>query len=201
MHKPVIGLVGAPGSGKSFVADALAQLGCAVIDADAIAKAQLDEPAVREQLVAWWGEGMLTPEGRVDREAVGRIVFGDRAELEKLEGLVHPRVAAERDKLREQYHADPGVVAIVEDVPLLMEKGLDARCDRVVFIDAPPAVRLARLAEARGWSAEQVEAREKNQWPLDIKRERADDVIDNSGGQAEVLDRVRRLLSRLIPQE
>src|SRR5690606_18451472 len=122
--KPILGLLGAPGSGKSFVARQFEKLGCAVIDADALAKAALDEPAVRDQLVAWWGENILKPDGRVHRSALGRIVFNDRAELAKLEGLVHPIVAERRATLRAQHQADPAVRAIVEDVPLLLEKGL-----------------------------------------------------------------------------
>jgi len=197
--KPILGLLGAPGSGKSFVAQQFIKLGGAVIDADKLANAVLDEPAVRDQLVAWWGDGILSDTGRINRKAVGKIVFNDPAELRKLESVVHPRVRAERLALRERYMADPAVKVIVEDVPLLLEKGLEEDVDRLVFVDAPRAVRLSRVAATRGWSAADLDRREKYQLPLDIKRRRADDVIDNSGDEAETLQQVRRLLSRLAP--
>ncbi|MCC6682929.1 MAG: dephospho-CoA kinase [Phycisphaeraceae bacterium] len=197
--KPVIGLLGGPGSGKSYVAGLFKQFGCAVIDADLIAKAQLEDPAVRDQLVQWWGENVLDPSGGISRSAVAQIVFSDSAQLTRLEKLIHPRVADERARLREIHRADPRVKAIVEDVPLLIEKGLDEGCDYLVFVDAPLEQRLERVRENRGWSAEKLAQVEKYQTPLDIKRRRADDVIDNSGGEAQVLEQVRRLLSRMIP--
>ncbi len=197
--KPVLGLLGAPGSGKSFVAKQFARLGCAVIDADVIAKAQLDDPAVRDQLVQWWGKSVLDASGRISRPAVAKIVFSDPQELTKLENVIHPRVAEERARLREIHQADPRVVAIVEDVPLLLEKHLEGVCDRLVFVDAPLEVRQRRVMQNRGWSAEKLAQVEKYQTPLDIKRQRADDVIDNGGGEVQLLEQVRRLLSRLIP--
>lgn len=199
--KPILGLLGGPGSGKSFVARLFIPFGGAVIDADKLANATLDEPDVRDQLVAWWGDGILHDTGRINRKAVGKIVFNDRAELQKLESVVHPRVRQERLALREKYLADPAVTVIVEDVPLLLEKGLDEGCDRLVFVDAPRGVRLQRVAEHRGWSVEDLNRRENYQLPLDIKRRRADDVINNSGGEAEVSDQIHRLLSRIIPPD
>lgn len=197
--KPILGLLGAPGSGKSFVARQFEPFGGAVIDADKLANETLDEPAVREQLVGWWGDSILSDTGRVNRKAVGKIVFNDRAELQKLESVVHPRVRERRMALREKYLADPAVKVIVEDVPLLLEKGLEEGCDYLIYVDAPRGLRLQRVAENRGWTVEDLNRRENYQLPLDIKRRRADDVIDNSGGEAEVAQQIRRLLSRLIP--
>lgn len=198
--KPVIGLLGAPGSGKSLVARQMASLGCGVIDADRIAKEVLDEPVVREQLARWWGAGILTDEGRVDRSAVAGIVFHDPAELRRLESMIHPKVARRRATLREAMQADPSVRAIVEDVPLLLEKNLETDCDVLVFVDVPPAVRLQRVKQARGWSQEDLSAREKSQLPLDIKRSRADYVLDNSADESETLIQVRRVLSQIFQE-
>ncbi|HEX7010738.1 MAG TPA: dephospho-CoA kinase [Phycisphaeraceae bacterium] len=196
--KPIIGLIGAPGSGKSLVARQLAQLGCAVIDADALARDVLEEPQVIQQIADWWGPQVLDASGRVDRQALGRVVFNNRAELDRLEGLVHPRVHARRRQLRAQYEADPHVRAIVEDCPLLLEKELADDCDVLIYIDAPEAVRLGRVRAQRGWTARELQEREKNQWPLDMKRQRADYVIDNSASEAETFDQVRRVLSLIL---
>jgi len=196
--KPVIGLLGAPGSGKSSVAGDFASLGCGVIDADKIARAVLDEPEVASALRAWWGERVFAEDGRVNRAAVGEVVFDDATQLRRLESVVHPRVAAERDRRRGAYLADPAVVAVVEDVPLLLEKGLEGVCDVLVYVEAPRAVRLARLSATRGWDAAELDRREKNQWPLDSKRERAEYVIDNAAGEADRADQCRRVLDQIL---
>ena len=199
-HKPVIGLLGGPGSGKSFVAQAFAAQGCGVIDADRIAREALDDPEVRSQLVAWWGGDIVTPDGRVDRKAVARIVFDQPAELQRLESAVHPRVAARRAELRRAFNADPKIRAIIEDVPLLLEKNLDAGCDVLVFVDAPRTVRLERVARTRGWTEADLDAREKNQLPLDSKRRAADYVLDNSAGESQLSEQVRTVLAQLFPE-
>lgn len=196
--KPVIGLLGAPGSGKSYVAAQFAAWGAAVIDADAIAREVLDLPEVRETLAGWWGGGVLHDDGRVDRAAVGRRVFDDPAELARLEALVHPRVNAERRRLRELHRGQEGVVAIVEDCPLLLERGLEGDCDVLVFVDVPLEVRRQRVQETRGWSAEELARREKNQTPLDIKRRRADYVLDNHAEPSAVRNQVRHLLDEIL---
>lgn len=197
-HKPVLGLTGAPGSGKSTVARMFADLGCAVIDADQLAHAALQSDEVRGRLVDWWGEEVLDDSGAVSRAAVGRIVFDDREQLKRLESLVHPRVHAGRAQTRARWQSDPGVRAIVEDCPLLMETGLDKQCDAVVFIDVPDAVRLARLRRSRGWDAGQVQKREQFQLPLDTKRRSADYVIDNGEPIEQVRQQVEQVLTRAL---
>lgn len=200
--KPVIGLAGGIGSGKSTAARLFAAAGCAVIDADALAKAALDEPAVRDQLVAWWGEAVLDQAtGRVDRRAVSRQVFDRPDELARLESLIHPRVHAERHRLREQFQHDARFSAIVEDCPLLFEKGLAAECDVTVFVDADRAVRLARLQRDRGWTAAELDRREKNQWRLDKKAELADYCLENNAGEPELALHVGRVFSQILQHQ
>lgn len=196
--QPVIGLLGAPGSGKSLVAQQLATLGCAVIDADRLAKQALDEPQVRDELERWWGPSVLDPAGRVNPKTVAAIVFNDADELRRLEALVHPRVDARRAELCQCYQLDPAVRAVVQDIPLLLEKRLDSGCDVLVYVDAPKAVRLERVERERGWSAADLERREKKQMPLDTKRDRADYVVDNSVAKSVCLDQVRRILSQIL---
>lgn len=196
--KPVIGLLGAPGSGKSFVAAQFAAMGAAVIDADAIARDVLDHPDVRRTLAAWWGDAVLQEDGRVDRAAVGRRVFDDPAELARLEALVHPRVNAERTRLRELHRGEKHVVAIIEDCPLLLERELDRDCDVLIFVDVPLEVRRRRVRETRGWSADELARREKNQAPLDIKCRRADYILDNHAEPSVVRTQARRLLDEIL---
>lgn len=195
-RRPVIGITGAIGGGKSTVAGILADAGCAVSDSDADARAALDKPEVREQLAAWWGPSILRGDGRVDRGAIAAVVFRDPAARRRLEGLVHPRVHARR---HEVFAAAPDdAPALVMDVPLLFEAGLDTECDVVVFVDAPREIRLARVAEGRGWSDAELARREASQLPLDEKRRRADHVLVNDGDRARLAERVRELLQAIV---
>ncbi len=194
---PTIGLMGAPGSGKSLVASQMGALGCVVIDSDALARETLDDPQVLEKLAAWWGPKVINASGRADRAAIGGIVFGDPLQLKRLESLVHPRVHAQRAGLKLRALKLPGTRAIVEDSPLLLETGIGRECDVLVFVDASLEVRRERLARTRGWSPEVLAGREKNQLPLDTKRERADYVISNDAGEAHCLEQTRDVLSRI----
>lgn len=200
-HKPVIGLSGGIGSGKSLVAKQLASLGSAVIDADVLAKQALDEPQVRQQLTQWWGQQILNKEGQVDRQAVGRIVFDDADQLRRLEQLVHPLVHQARHQLRQRYQQDADTVAIVEDCPLLFETGLDKQCDKVIFVKSSRENRLRRLVANRGWSDQELARREKNQIKLDIKAQQADYIVVNDAGEDECLSQVRRVLSQILQDQ
>lgn len=193
--KPIIGIVGGIGSGKSFVARLFGELGCLVVHSDDLAHAAYADPAVAGTVRQWWGDGVIATDGRVDRAAIGRIVFADAAQRQRLEALLHPIVDSIR---RDRMTAAPAdATAYVWDSPLLFETGLDARCDATVFVEASPQVRLARVA-ARGWDAAELARREKSQWPLDKKRDLSDYVLDNTADAAQTREHVSRLLSRIL---
>ena len=198
MQKKIIGLVGGIGSGKSAVARIFASLGCGLIDADRLSHQALDDPEVRRKIVEWWGPSVVDKNGSVDRKAVGERVFADPDALRRLEELIHPRVLRERLVLFEKYRADPGVIAIVDDTPLLMEKGLDRDCDAIVFVDATVENRIHRVAATRGWTMDELARRQEKQMPLDIKRKRADYVVDNNASGADCEVHVRRVLSQIL---
>jgi dephospho-CoA kinase len=192
----VVGLTGGIGAGKSEVAHLLAGHGYVVIDSDKEAKAALDRPDVREELVKWWGPRVLTAEGRADRRAVASIVFSDPAERARLEQLVHPLVKADRGSLIERAAREtrPGVVV---DAPLLLEAGSDKECDVVVFVDSPQDQRLARVQATRGWDAAEMDRREKAQLPLEEKRRRSDEVVVNDSSPQALAGRVAELVKKL----
>lgn len=197
---PVIGIAGGIGSGKSAVAAALGNLGCLVIDSDARAKAALDHPEVRDQLVRWWGgndeSGILT-DGRVDRAKVASIVFSNPDERRKLENLVHPIVRQERAAIIADAK-NSGARAAVVDAPLLFEAGVDRECDVVIFVDAPRAVRLQRVAQTRGWSEAELDRRENTQLALDIKQSRSQYVVDNAGAPDSIGPQVEEILRKVL---
>lgn len=197
-RKPIIGLAGGIGAGKSTVARAMVDMGGWVIDADATARQALTREDVRERIVSWWGSALLDAQGRVDRRALAERVFADEGERRRLEGLLHPIIAEERERLIAEAEADPQTRFIVLDAPLLFEVGLNKRCDHVVFVDADRRQRLQRVARERGWGADELERREKNQMPLDIKRQLADNVIVNDASEAACVEQVRDLLARIL---
>lgn len=198
VRQPVIGLTGGIGSGKSTVARMLERLGCGVLDADRYAREALSDPQVVATLRHWWGQAVVNNAGQVDRAAIGRLVFDEPVQRQRLEGLIHPIVHARRKARRAELAADPAIVAIVEDAPLLIEAGIDRECDVLLFVDAPRAQRLARVAAGRGWDETELNRREANQLPLDNKRRRADYVVVNDAGEAELMARVRHVLSEIL---
>jgi dephospho-CoA kinase len=186
--KLVIGLVGGIGSGKSQVAAAFARRGARIIAGDQLAHAALRDPDIRNRVAARWGDEVIDEHGEVNRRRLAAIVFADAAELKALEELTHPwirrRIRAEMEEARD----DPQVPLIVLDAAIMLEAGWNDVCDRFVYIDAPRAVRLQRLARQRGWTEKEVAAREQVQLPLTEKVVRADHVLDNSAS-LEHLDR------------
>ena len=200
--KPVIGIVGGIGSGKSFVARLFGELGCLVIDADQQVRAAYATDAVRDAVRQWWGDGVFAADGAVDRRAVADRIFGSSptatADRAKLEHLLHAKVAEDRAAVMAASAGDPAVVAFVWDVPLLMEVGLHAQCDAVVFVDAPDDVRAARVLARGGWSPDELRRRENLQWPLDKKREMADYVVVSTADAESIRSHVRDVLSRIL---
>jgi dephospho-CoA kinase len=191
----VLGLVGGIGAGKSAVAAALGELGCLVIDADRDARAALDRPDVREQLVRWWGPGILNAEGAVDRKAVASIVFSDPEQRARLEAVVHPIVKAFRGEVIARARAQ-GAVGVVIDAPLLFEAKSDQECDAVLFVDTPREMRVARVA-ARGWDPEELNRRERAQMSLEEKKARSHAAIVNDGDLPTLRLRVREVFEQL----
>jgi dephospho-CoA kinase len=194
--KPIIGLAGGIGSGKSAVADILERLGCVVAHSDEVGRAALRDPAIRDELVVWWGETILDEAGEIDRSAVAAIVFGDPAQRRRLEALVHPWIEARR--AAQFAAAPPEAPALVIDAPLLFEADLEKKCDAVIFVDAPRQTRLERLQSGRGWTEEDLRRREDSQLPLDVKRSRADYVIQNDGNLSDLAAQVRSTLSEIV---
>lgn len=195
-RKPIIGLAGGIGSGKSTVAQMLAELGCLVSNSDDLARAALRDPAIKSQIVQWWGEAVQDKHGEIDRAKVASIVFDDPAERKRLEELVHPWIEARR---REQFaSAPPEASALVIDAPLLFEANLDKHVDVVIYVDADRPIRLRRVMATRGWTEAELAKREQSQLPLDEKRSRADYTVVNNGDLSELRSQIRQILSTIV---
>lgn len=185
---PLIALTGGIASGKSTIARRLAEHGAVVVDADGIVReVQSAGSPVLRQIAAAFGDGMLRPDGELDRAALGAVVFGDTAALARLNGIVHPAVKLESHRrFMEAFDADPGAV-VVYDVPLLAEARAGDQWDLVVVAHAPADVRAERLVRLRGMTEGAARARIASQADDDVRLALADVVIDTSGSLAETV--------------
>ena len=196
--KPIIGITGGIGSGKSFVAQLFGELGCHVIDSDARARSAFGDPQIRQTLREWWGDQIFLPDGGIDRAWIARKVFADPDARRRLEGLIHPWIEKNRLSEMMQFASDPKILAFVWDAPLLFEAGSVKQCDAVVFVEAPLQLRSERVGRSRGWGPDELGRRENSQWPLDKKRELSDYVVNNTADAAQVRDQVRELFPRIL---
>lgn len=201
LRKPVLGIVGGIGAGKSLVAAAMARRGGVVIDADKLGHTALEQADIKQKLVARWGERVLKPDGTANRRVLAGIVFDNPAERRALEDWVYPFIRKRAVEEIERAQANPEVRFVVLDAAVMLEAGWNTVCDRVVYVDAPRAVRLARLAARSGWTPTEVASREAAQMALDEKRTRADAVVVNDGSPEQLQVHVDRLLTEwgLLP--
>jgi len=193
----VIGLTGNIAAGKSSVARHFSAWGVTLVDADLLSRDAVapGTPALRT-IVARWGDGVLAADGSLDRAALRRIVFADRAERAALDAIVHPDVAR-RCGTAIAAAAARGDALVVCDIPLLFEAGLTGTVDGIVLVDAPRAVRLERLMRDRGLDAPAAAAMIDAQWPSDRKRAAAGWIIDNDGTTADLERRARAVFEAL----
>ncbi len=183
-----VGLTGNVASGKSSVARSWAEQGAAVVDADVLARAAVKPGSaglarVREA----FGDGVIL-KGQLDRAALRRMVFADRAARRRLESIVHPEVARLRE-LEEARLLEAGERIVVHDIPLLFEVGMQDEFDLIVLVDAPADVRAERLVRDRGLTSAEARAMIDAQIPTEEKRARSDLVVENTASLEALRDR------------
>jgi dephospho-CoA kinase len=193
----LVGLTGNIASGKSTVAHLLSERGATIIDSDILARrvVEMDTPAYRE-IVRRWGAEILAPDGTLDRAALRRRVFKDPVQLEELNRLTHPEVVRLRDRLIADARRR-GDRMVVCDIPLLFERHLAGEFERIVLVDAPRPLRLERLVRERGLGETEAMDMIAAQMPAELKRARADFIIDNEGTLAALERRVEDVWSSL----
>lgn len=195
LNKPLIGIVGGIGSGKSTVAAEFEKLGCARIDADAMARGLLDEPDIRDDIVRRFGAEILDSQGRVNRTRLAEKAFADSENLQALNQLLHPVVMQRIEEKIARYQDDPTIPAIVLDVPLLLEVGWAERCDRIVFVDCTWEHRVERIRRKKALTEEDVKIRENFQISLDTKATLADNTIDNNSDFSALVRQIQEIFS------
>ena len=198
--KPIIGLCGGIGAGKSVVARELERLGGLLIDSDQLNHEVLRRPEVARILREWWGDEILGEDGAVDRRRVAELIFGDAEQKRRLESLVHPLIASLREDMIVVGSGDLKVRAIILDSPLLLESNLDRLCQAVVFVEVSESQRLRRLQETRGWDIEESRRRERWQLSLAEKRARSRFSINNEGSIEQLRSQVKDVFEQVLAE-
>jgi dephospho-CoA kinase len=181
----LVGLTGGIATGKSTVDAALRELGAHIIDADVLAREVVEpgEPALAE-IVAEFGPGVLGPDGRLDRKALGAIVFADPDRRRKLEAMTHPRIRERFQQQIDALAAEHFRGLVFFDAPVMIESGNYRNMDRLVVVITDEPTQIARLMARDGIDRDEALRKIRSQMPLAEKAKLADYIIDNSGDRA-----------------
>jgi len=193
-----VGLTGGLASGKSFVGQTLAELGCHLVKADELGHAVLlPGGEAYEEVIREFGREVLNAEGFIDRRKLGSLVFHDPALLQKLNSMVHPPVIRREEQLiAAAAEKDPDGIVVVE-AAILIETGSHRRFDKLILAVCSEAEQIERAMRRDSLSREEVLARLRRQMPLEEKKKYADYVIDTSGPKSETAEQTRRVYESL----
>ena len=191
-------LTGGIATGKSYCLSRFAALGTPVIDADALAReAVAPGSSGLRAVVERFGDGLLLPDGTLNRPALGAIVFSDRTARAALEAIIHPEV---RRRIREWFAQLPHDTRLaIADIPLLFETGQEHDFDRVIVAACDPGEQVRRVMARDGLSAEDARKRLAAQWPIEEKAARADYVVRTDGTHEDTDAQIRTILDALVP--
>lgn len=194
----VIGLTGGIASGKSTISSMLKELGASIVDADLIARSvvQKGEKAYNE-IVQYFGEKILMPNGEINRKKLGHIVFSDHAKLEKLSSITHPQIINKIKEKVEEYRSE-GAKVIVIDAAILIESGLNSYCDSIWLVSVDKEIQLSRLMERDKFAYIDALNRINAQYSIEEKVQFADVIIDNSKPIEEVKKKIKELWNIII---
>ncbi|MBI4247133.1 MAG: dephospho-CoA kinase [Candidatus Rokubacteria bacterium] len=197
----LVGLTGGIATGKSTVSAMLRALGAVIIDADQLAREVVEPGApALAQIVAAFGRGVLGPDGRLDRKALGAIVFADADRRRRLEALTHPPIRERLTRRLAELTAQKFQGLAIFDAPVMIESGTYTTMDRLVVVITDEATQLARLMARDGIDRTEALRRIRSQMPLAEKAKLADHVIDNSGDRAATEAQVRRVHAALLAE-
>ena len=200
---PVIGLIGGVGSGKSAVARWIGNhQDVVMIDGDSIGHQVLKTSETKKEIRSRFSDSVFNEQGDVDRNVMGRLVFGSSAEQRQaradLEQIVHPKIRKEIFNRIQIARSSGDYKAIILDAAVLLEASWNDLCNAVVFVEASEECRLKRVAHSRGWDENRLKFRESSQLPLDEKRKAADEIIDNSGTLQESGVQLEKIIEQII---
>lgn len=201
MSRPflLVGLTGGIATGKTTVAAMFRALGGVVIDADLLAREVVEpgEPALAE-IAREFGPGVLQADGRLDRKALGAIVFADEERRRRLEAITHPRIRERLARRLDELTARRFDGLVIFDAAVIVESGAWRTMDRLVVVVADEAAQIARLIGRDGIGRDEALRKIRSQMPLAEKARLADHVIDNSGDRAQTEAQVKRAHAALL---
>ncbi len=197
----LVGLTGGIATGKSTGSRLFVECGAHLIDADLLARAVVEpgRPAYN-QIVEAFGPGMLRADGTLDRERLGRLVFENVAQLERLNAIVHPHVAIEQERRSQEIAAADPHAVVIYDAALLIEAGAHKRMDKIIVVTADDQTQLQRLMTRDNLSEEEARKRIHAQMPLAEKVKVADHVLDGTLPIEQLRHKVRRIYDELTRQ-
>lgn len=177
----IIGLTGSIASGKSTVSKMLEDMGYPIIDADMVAR-QVVEPGSHtlKKIEVLFGPDVIQPDGTMNREKVGALIFSDPTKRQQLNDIIHPAIREEMLRQRNEY-LEMGYQTIIMDIPLLFESRLQHFVDKILVVSVTAEIQLARLMERNGLSEKDAKDRISSQLPMSVKETGADAVIYNNG--------------------
>ncbi|MGD9886501.1 MAG: dephospho-CoA kinase [Bacilli bacterium] len=187
----IVGITGSIASGKSLVTSYLLEKGFKVIDSDKIAKEQMEKPEIIQLLKTHFGNEIITG-GEVNRLTLGAIIYNNEEKRLLLNSLIHPLVISEIKRLTKNLCEMTFV-----DVPLLYEAKMEAMFDKIIVVDVRPDLQIKRLMKRDQITEELAQLKIKSQWSLELKKAKADYVIDNSGRRTHTQLQVEQILRSL----
>jgi len=194
MSMEVYGLTGGIGSGKSTVASVIEEYGIPVVSADELSR-MVVTPGSKglEEVVSAFGEEILTPEGHLDRAKLASIVFSDAGRREQLERILHPRIRSRFEEVLDALEK-AGQRVVIYEVPLLFENNMQEALDGVIVVSARNDLRIARVGDRDGLSADETRARMAAQMDDATRQSLADYVVTNNGDRMDLRREVELLL-------
>jgi dephospho-CoA kinase len=188
-----IGLTGGIATGKSTVAKLLTERGAILIDLDGIAREVVEpgQPSL-SAIAERFGQAVLQEDGKLDRKKLGAIVFADPAERKALEAIIHPAIRAVMKERMAYHESNTPKKLVVVDVPLLYESKLESYFEQIMVVYVPRETQLQRLLTRDKHTLEDARKRLEAQMDIEVKKERADVLIDNSGSLSDTEEQIER---------
>lgn len=195
----IVGVTGGIGSGKSEFAKALESLGMSRIDADAVGKNVLDsDPDLQQRIIQTFGDEVLDSQHQINRSALAKRVFQNNEVLATFNAMIQPALVRQIEKIIDDCQMSERLGAVILDMAILFETGLDKKCHHVVVVTAPETVRVARVQAAKNWSVEDIHHCMARQMSESDYVKKADTVIRNSDTLASLEEDARYFYERVV---
>ena len=198
--KPLVGITGIIGSGKSTVATRFEKLGNAVFNSDETAREITQESETLQDIQQQFGVDILNSSGQLDREKMAQLVFQDPAQLKKLNQIIHPRVRAKMWEFVKKGQNDSSIKLILVDSPLIYETDLHKYLDFILVVAAPEEICIERVKKRNNLSRKKIIERISQQIPLEEKIKKADFVIYNEKNVSDLTEQVENIYRKIMSQ-